>query len=96
MNLRPTRARRIRPLPLLVTATVCLLGPAVSEAHAYIDPGTGSSLLPVIGMMLAVVSACIATMWMHIKRFFVWAALKLTGRAAPEAKRPTEAKPQPE
>lgn len=96
MNLRPATPRRIRPLPLIVTAAVCLLGPAVSEAHAYIDPGTGSSLLPVIGMMLAVVSACIATMWMHIKRFFVWAALKVTGRTAPETKEPATAKPQTE
>ena len=32
-----------------------MLGPGANEAHAYIDPGTGSSLLPAIGLIFAVI-----------------------------------------
>lgn len=49
-----------------------MLGPGANEAHAYIDPGTGSSLLPAIGLIFAVMSAFAAVCFQHTKRFCVW------------------------
>ena len=48
---------------------VWLLSPAAGEVQAYIDPGTGSSLLPSLGTMLAVMSAFLAVAFTQFKRF---------------------------
>lgn len=58
---------------------VWMLGPGANEAHAYIDPGTTSSLLPSIGIVFAVVSAFAAVAFQHFKRLCVWGYYTLLG-----------------
>ncbi len=58
---------------------VWMLGPGASEAHAYIDPGTTSSLLPSIGIVFAVLSAFVAVAFQHCKRLCAWGYYTLLG-----------------
>ena len=60
-----------------VLVTIWLLGPGASEARAYIDPGTGSSILGSMGIILAVLSAFAAVAFQHVRGFFSWAFCKV-------------------
>lgn len=64
---------------MLSIVVLWLLGPAANEAQAYIDPGTGSSLLPSLGMMLAVMSAFLAVMFTQFKRISMWIWIIVSG-----------------
>ena len=68
MNTKPIR----KFITIAAIVMLWLLGPAAGEAQAYIDPGTGSSLLPSLGMMLAVVTAFLAVMFTQFKRIMTW------------------------
>jgi hypothetical protein len=52
---------------------------ATADAHAYIDPGTGSILLQSIVAALAVGASFVAGFWQKIRSFFL--------RSKPEANR---------
>jgi hypothetical protein len=73
-------------------AALVLLGPATSEAHAYIDPGTGGSLFSSLGLMLGVFVAFAAMMLTQIKRCGQWFVAKLYFRREKELvdRAPTE------
>lgn len=43
---------------------------SISSAHAYLDPGTGSSLLQMLIALLAVAGATIKIYWAKLKNFF--------------------------
>ncbi len=58
--------------------TIWLLGPGATEAQAYIDPGTGSSILGSMGIILAVLSAFAAVAFQHVRGFFSWAFCKVS------------------
>lgn len=51
---------------------VWMLGPGAPRAHAYIDPGTGSSIIGSIGILFAVTSAFAAVAFQHVREFFSW------------------------
>ena len=57
--------------------TTALLGPGISEAHAYIDPGTGSSLFSSLGLMLGVCLAFAAMMLTQLRRCGQWLMAKV-------------------
>ena len=61
----------------LAVVTIWLLGPGASEAQAYIDPGTGSSILGSMGIILAVCSAFAAVAFQHVRGFFSWVFCKI-------------------
>jgi len=70
--------RRIRNYVVAFTlVTIWLLGPGANKAQAYIDPGTGSSILGSIGIILAVCSAFAAVAFQHVRGFFSWAFGKI-------------------
>jgi len=70
--------RRIHKyLIAFVLVMIWLLGPGASEAQAYIDPGTGSSLLGSMGIIFAVVSAFVAVAFQHVRGFFSWLVCKV-------------------
>jgi hypothetical protein len=72
--------RKNKVLTVGALLAVWLLGPGAGEAHAYIDPGTGSSLLPSIGIIFAVMSAFMAVCFQHTKRFCVWCFYGVCGK----------------
>lgn len=51
---------------------VWMLGPGAPRAQAYIDPGTGSSIIGSIGILFAVTSAFAAVAFQHVREFFSW------------------------
>jgi hypothetical protein len=55
-----------------------LLGPGVSEAHAYIDPGTGSSLIASLGVLLGIMTAVCAVGLAQLKRLATWCIGRFT------------------
>jgi|GEM_PF-4612574 len=57
-------------------ALICVLGPGVSEAQAYIDPGTTTLLLSP-GVLLGVLYAGIGICCLQFKRGFGWVTGKL-------------------
>lgn len=63
-------------IPLLI-ALVWLLGPGAQPAQAYIDPGTGSSLLSSLGLLLGVMTTFIALGYTQARRCggWVWAMI---------------------
>lgn len=72
--------RNTRKLAGSVVALLVLLGPATSEAHAYIDPGTGSSLFASLGVMLGVVTAVFALGLSQLRRICGWFVTRFTPR----------------
>jgi hypothetical protein len=62
---------------MALAAATALLGPGTSEAHAYIDPGTGSSLFSSLGLMLGVCIAFFAMVLTQVKRWGQWFMAKL-------------------
>jgi len=70
--------RKIRNyLIAFALVTIWLLGPGANKAEAYIDPGTGSSILGSMGIIFAVLSAFVAVAFQHIRGFFSWAFCKI-------------------
>jgi len=67
-----------RCLTISAAAVAILLGPGVGEAHAYIDPGTGSSLFASLGVMLGIMTALLAVGLTQVKRFGAWFMFKLS------------------
>ena len=63
-------------LSAMIAATV-LSGPGISEARAYIDPGTGGSLFSSLGLMLGVCAAFAAMLLSQIRRCAQWFWVKL-------------------
>ena len=61
-------------------AVVYLLGPGAGAAHAYIDPGTGSSLLSTLAIMVGVLSAGVAVFFGQAKRWGLWLVDRLAAR----------------
>ena len=60
-----------------VLVTFWLLGPGANEAQAYIDPGTGSSIIGSMGIIFAVCTAFAAVAFQHVRGFFSWAFCKI-------------------
>lgn len=52
---------------LAVLIAIALVGTAVREAHAYVDPGSGSVLLQVLIAGLLAVGFTLKTFWGNIK-----------------------------
>lgn len=77
-----TSAHRHRTYIALAVATVCVLGFGADTAYAYIDPGTGSSLLSSLGMILAVATTGIALGLTQVRRCGHWLVARLTCRRA--------------
>ena len=61
-------------------ATFVLLGPATSEAHAYIDPGTGSSLFASLGVLLGIFTAVFALGLSQLRRLCGWFVMRFAPR----------------
>ncbi len=84
-------SRRRKSILALITAGAVYLGPASSEAQAYIDPGTTSSffswLAPILGLMMA----CLAVAWTQVRRCGGWFLTKLALRRRNDSTAPTEA-----
>ncbi len=59
-----------------ILGIVCALLVA-APAQAYIDPGTGSSILGSMGIIFAVLSAFAAVAFQHVRGFFSWAFCKI-------------------
>ncbi len=60
-----------------VFAGLLIVGVAAGSAEAYIDPGTGSSVLSSLGVMLAMVSVGFAFCFTQIKHWCRWLASKV-------------------
>lgn len=56
-------------------AVVILLGAAARPAEAYIDPGTGSSLLSMLGLMVGVICTAVAVCYSFVRQ---WGGLFMT------------------
>jgi hypothetical protein len=61
-------------------AIVILLGYTARPAHAYIDPGTGSSLLSMLGLMVGMIGAGVAICYSFIKQWGGLFVAKFTSR----------------
>jgi hypothetical protein len=56
---------------LIVQLMFCLsIGWPAQEAHAYLDPGTGSLLLQSLFAAIAVIGAAISLFWGRVRGFF--------------------------
>jgi hypothetical protein len=64
---------------LILYGGVCLLWPL--NAHAYLDPGTGSSLLQILLAALFTVLFCVKLAWARIK---AWTGQGVPGRKSDE------------
>ncbi len=58
-----------RLLPVLLAA-IALVGAATTQAHAYIDPGSGSALLSIIIGAFVAVGLAVKSFWYKITGFF--------------------------
>ena len=61
-----------------------VLGPGVNRAEAYIDPGTGASLLSSLGLLLGVACTGIAIGFTQVKRCGAWLLVKVAARRGPK------------
>lgn len=51
-------------------AIIALAATAVSDAHAYIDPGTGSALIQGLIAGIALIGVTLRVYWFKIRAFF--------------------------
>ena len=72
---------------VVLLALMFVLGPGASTAEAYIDPGTGSSLLSSLGVLLGVMCTVIALGFTQLKYWGGRLIAKLTARRAREEQR---------
>ena len=68
----------------IVVALSVVLGVAAQPAHAYIDPGTGSSLFSSLGIMLGVMVTMFAFCITQFRRCGGWLWAKFRLRNEPE------------
>lgn len=66
-------------------AAVAVLGPGINRAEAYIDPGTGGAFLSSLGMVLGVMTACLAVAFAQVRRCGGWLLTKVATRRRAEA-----------
>jgi len=66
----------------LIVALVIVLGAAANPAHAYIDPGTGSSLFSSLGVMLGAVVTMLALFVGQVRRCGGWFVARLRSGSA--------------
>jgi len=71
------RRHLIRCVIAAVLVAIWMLGPGATVAEAYIDPGTGSSILGSIGIIFAVISAFAAVAFQHVRGCLSWIVCKL-------------------
>lgn len=76
-------------VPTLI-AFVWLLGPGARPAHAYIDPGTGSSLFTSLGLLLGVMTTCLAIGLTQARRCGGWFLAKIAHRRRDERDSPSK------
>lgn len=76
-------------IPILI-AFVWLLGPGARSAQAYIDPGTGSSLFTSLGLLLGVITTCLAIGLTQVKRCGGWFLAKIANRRRVERDKPSK------
>jgi len=69
-------------IPAVLIAVWCLLGPAANSAEAYIDPGTGASMLSCLGILLGIVGTAFAISFVQIKRCCSWLVMLVASRRA--------------
>ncbi len=65
-------------------AVVILLGYTARPAQAYIDPGTGSSLLSMLGLMVGMIGAGVAVCYSFVKQWGGLFVAKFTSRRTNE------------
>lgn len=68
----------------IAVALMVVLGIAAQPAHAYIDPGTGSSLFSSLGIMLGVMVTMFAFCITQFRRCGGWLWAKFRLRNEPE------------
>ena len=57
--------------PILLISALCLLSPLVlvNQAHAYIDPATGSMIIQAVLAVVAAAAVSIGIYWRRVKLF---------------------------
>lgn len=90
--MRLSRRRKISVA--LIAAGAVYLGPASSEAQAYIDPGTTSSFFSSLAPILGLMMAFLAVAWTQIRRCGGWFLTKLALRRRNDSTAPSDAETQ--
>ena len=73
-----------------ITAVVIAFGAASAPAHAYIDPGTGSSLFSSLGVILGAVVTMLALCISQIRRCGEWFIARFRAGSTEPASSDTE------
>lgn len=69
----------------IILALSYLLGPGASQAHAYIDPGTGSTLLSSLGLLLGATCTVLAFGFAQIRNWGGRVVARLAARRPRES-----------
>lgn len=77
--------RRLRFTAIFFVSTVCAVLITSGNAHAYIDPGTGSYILQIVIAGLVGAAFTLKLFWRRIQLFFSRSASKKNGRREDES-----------
>ncbi len=76
--------RTMKWVTALLVALLMMLGPGANRAEAYIDPGTGSTLLASLGLLLGAVCTGLAVCFWQVKHWGSLFIAKLSAKREPQ------------